>query len=213
MQFRVMLAGAALALGFASGAQATAIETDLGTWTGAAGYVYDTTTSTGLGLYFSPVTSVALTNGPTVGFAGSADTVLQPYSGWGPWSGGYTGDIIDTTTNSETISFASGLSAFGFQVEPDVGPLGFTGMNDFGDSFTITLSDGTTDTVSGSYEPGSSQFIGFSGGNGLITSVTVTDQNAPDFAIAFDVPEPASMAVLGMGLAGLGLVRRRKTSG
>ena len=202
MKFRALLAGGVLAAAaFAPTAQAATITTSLAAWAAAVSD-YSATSSTGLPLY-GTVTTIPLSDGKTLTVAGTEDTLLQPGSGWLPWSDGYSGDIVDTTTNSETISF-SGLSALGLVLSPDE-PL--TG-GPYADTFTVTLSDGTTTQISGNYSAGTTQFVGFYGSG--IGSITISAENAPDFAFGefVDAPEPLSVSLLLVGLAGLGLVRR-----
>ena len=207
MKVRCLLAGVVIAAGVVSvtPSQASTLTGSFATWAAAVGQ-YDSTSSTGLPLYTSPVTSFSLSDGTILSLAGSADTVLQPLNGWGPWSGTYAGDIIDTTTNTETITFASSVSALGMDLSPDLGL--FSG---YADSFTVTLSDGTTAQYSGTYTPGTTQFVGFYGA-GDITSITISTLNAPDFAFGnfVDVPEPVSLATLLSGLCGIGVTRLRR---
>nr|WP_294544699.1 hypothetical protein [uncultured Rhodopila sp.] len=201
MRFRALLAGGVLAAAaFAPAAQAATITTSLAAWAAAVSD-YSTTSNTGLALY-SSVTSIPLSDGVTLTVDGAGDTVLRPLSGWGPWSDGYTGDIIDTAVKSETIRF-SGLNALGVELSPDFGLFGADA-----ETFTVTLSDGTTTQISGSYPQGTTQFVGFYGAG--VNSITIAAANAPDFAFgAFvDAPEPLSVSLLLVGLAGLGAVRR-----
>src|ERR1700733_11382016 len=111
MNLRLTFAGTVLAACIVAPAapKAAAVYTDLATWTAAVGGSYESTPDTGIGL-FNTVTTIPLSDGQTLGVAGAADTLWQPLNGWGPWSGTFAGDIVDTTTNSETISFASGTA-------------------------------------------------------------------------------------------------------
>ena len=204
MKFRV-IAGAALAATVLNPltSHAGTITGNFATWAAAVG-AYATTATTGLGDGFAPVSSFPLSDGTIVTFAGANDTGFVSGLDWIPFASGYTGDVVDSTTNTDTISFPTTVSAFGFQVSPDL-PL----VPPQPDTISVTLSDGTTDQFSGDYSLGNTQFVGFYGGAG-ITSITISTANAPDFAVGdfVDVPEPVSMTLFITGMAGLGLVRR-----
>ncbi len=212
MKFGSVLAGAALATSLFSGAShAATIVSNFAAWAADVNSQYAETSSTGLPLYTSPVPGFSLPYGTTVSLSnGSGDTVLQPLNGWGPWSGTYAGDIVDTATQTtssqtETLNFAgTPLYAFGMSVEPNVGLFG-----PYNESFTVTLSDGTTTTINGAYPPGTSQFIGFVGAG--ISSITVSAANNPDFAFGdfVSAPEPMSLTVLASGIGFLGAMRRK----
>ena len=213
MQPRVKLAGAALVIlaMSAAGTKAATLTDSFGAW--AAHFPgYDSTPNPALPSPdlnpFYTVSSIPLHDGTPLIVAGTNDTVVQPPpvgDSWGPWighNGAFSGIAVDTTTNSETISFTSSVRALGFDVSPD-----FPLQGPFGDSFTVTLSDGTTATYSGTYGGGATQFIGYYGGPG-ITSITVTSSNTPDFAFG----NFGSVALLASGLAMAGLLRCRGRS-
>lgn len=207
MKFNLMLAGGALVAVMTASAvsQAATITGDFSAWSAAAG-AYTTTSATGLA-DAATVTSFPLADGLVVSFAGSADSVYQTGYGaedWATFSNGYVGDLVDSTTNTDTISFAAKVSAFGFQVSPDLG------LFPASETITVTLSDGTNASFTGTYASGTPQFVGFTGGYG-ITSITIATATAGDFAVGgfVDVPEPVSMSILAVGMAGLAFVRRR----
>lgn len=123
-------------------------------------------------------------------------------------SDGFTGDLLVTQfgTSSLTLTLPASLTALGFDVAPF--------SSNFGGpySLTVALAGGAAATVTvpgGDYDTGTtpSAFFGFYGGP--VSSLTISTSDPNGLAVAFAVPEPASLALVLAGIGALVGVRRR----
>lgn len=154
-----------------------------------AGLIGDTISATGTGL---TVVSNTIGNG-------------VEYTAVGGWL------RFDFSANALTLSVTNKDAAWG-----DLGTFVFSGFDDTITSFALAPSSGnsgihgiiasdlsfTTHTISLRVRGGDAQNI---------NSTLAMDINAPAAAAAA-VPEPASMALLGLGLLGVAVSRRRKSA-
>lgn len=196
---------ATTALMLVTTARAATLQTSLATFQTTVGASAINTTSV-LGNNFDPISAVRLVNGTTIALSGALDVVDQPGFGDLPFANGYTGQVVDSTNNTETLTFSTPRTRFGFTVSPDVS---FIGPASTSVTFTVTLGDGTTTTLTNSFVGGGTQFFGFTGSPE--TSLTITS-SSPNFAFGqfLTVPEPASVLLLGTAL--IPLLRRRRTA-
>jgi PEP-CTERM motif len=221
---RVLLASTAAVLIASTGAHATVtVYTDLASWeaaTGTAGTVEDfssaTTGDISSGGAFGPVSfngfSISGTgNGDHLGVYTNTGTtpdtpVPAPFAGQN-YLGWFNGDgQVGPTT---TLTFAQPTSAFAFDWF----------NTDNTDEYQIALSSGDTFVAPPFSEAGGSAATGFFGivSDTPLTSATISTFTDGGFVsdegidnVRTVVPEPATLSILGLGMLGLGAIRRRR---
>jgi len=153
------------------------------------------------------VTSITLDDG-TVLSLGSGVAVAHPPgggTGWGAWgASGYTGAVY-WSKGATNLNFGiTPVEAFGVELETE---------NNKASTITLTLSDSSV--ITHTFDNNST--VNFFGWVGAGVTSAVIDGN-DDFAFGNFVtastpdgaPEPATLSLIGAGLAGLGALRRRK---
>lgn len=158
--------------------------------------------------------SPATTLTPPAAFPGVGDlqfaTALTHYRagmGWDTWSHGYTGDVYATDDHELVMTLPTGTLAFYFYLQPN-----------FKDVFEFEVTSATTSDLLDVDGNGGARYVGIYTDDPLdpLQSVTVrqTTMDSDGFAVGEMavnvVPEPSAIAsVVGLGLAGFGVWRRR----
>jgi hypothetical protein len=156
---------------------------------------------------FSIVTSVPSPRGGAVGFSNALEK-LKVGDTWATWSHGYDGDVYFQGSDQVTLSLPGQTKAFYLYVEPNV----FDAFQ-----FVVTESGGASFTKSIVGDAGANGFGFFSADSTLASIDILADPQAAGFAVGefgiSQIPLPAGLPLMLLGLAAFGIVRRRGAAG
>jgi hypothetical protein len=240
LQLVAGVAGAFLAFGVGSAHATITDTYSLSQWEAATGdstsltLTSPSTTIPGSGVSFGSGTSImgGSTNnlGPGGGSWGNNWSMGTSNTASSDWGAAATGTVGIIKISGSAVTFnVSNLSAFGFFMQTNTSSVTYSiteysGVNGTGSVVGQDTNLTTINNQSAANGGTGASFFGFYGDvTGAVESVTISLNPAgqtvpPNVAVAVGqffevpnpVPEPASVALVGFGLAALGMVRRRK---
>ncbi len=208
---RAALLAAAMVCGLATGAQAAVVSYDTSFNIAASAQILANDHSTNLTSFDPTLGTLTAASVELLGSFNPGTYSLAPSFGALPTSATVTPHLTASPLPSSLFNFAPqtnrpvvngqivGLQSFSFDVTDSL-PLGFAV-----DPFINLLPFEIISATNGNFDQGATADRDPSTVNGIARVFYTYDATAPASA----VPEPVSITMLGMGLAGLGVMRRR----